>query len=112
MEKITKMPQQASINEQLNNSIELIEKLVALGEQIEINKSTLETVCEAMRRQELNSSFFTVAEIAEALHCTTKSAMQELRRRNVELIASGKSYIVFKDNFFNAFGGGTYAGYR
>ena len=90
---------------QLNQTINLIENLIALGRSIELNKDTLETVNEAMKKQELNNSFFTVAEIAEALHCTPKSAMQEMRRRNVELIATGKSYVVYKENFYNAFRG-------
>lgn len=106
MEKITKMPQQASdLSVQLNQTINLIENLISLGHSIEVNKDTLETVNEAMKKQELNNSFFTVAEIAEALHCTPKSAMQEMRRRNVELIATGKSYVVYKENFYNAFRG-------
>ena len=46
-----------------------------------------------------------VTPITEALHCTPKSAMQEMRRRNVELIATGKSYVVYKENFYNAFRG-------
>lgn len=106
MEKITKMPQQAiDLSVQLNQTINLIENLISLGHSIELNKDTLETVNEAMKKQELNNSFFTVAEIAEALHCTPKSAMQEMRRRNVELIATGKSYVVYKENFYNAFRG-------
>ena len=76
MEKITKMPQQASdLSVQLNQTINLIENLISLGHSIELNKDTLETVNEAMKKQELNNSFFTVAEIAEALHCTPKSAI-------------------------------------
>lgn len=82
---------------------EIVDKLLVLGDKFKANRSELEYVQEQLRRQELNSNFYTMDEVAEALHCEKKSAISTLRNRGVELIASGKSFVVQRDNFLNAF---------
>ncbi len=82
---------------------QLVDKLLVLGDKIKANRSELEYVQEQLRRQELNSNFYTMDEVAEALHCEKGSAIKTLRNRGVELIASGKSFVVQRDNFLNAF---------
>lgn len=82
---------------------EIVDKLLVLGDKFKANRSELEYVQEQLRRQELNSNFYTMDEVAEALHCEKKSAINTLRKRGVELIDSGKSFVVQRDNFLNAF---------
>ncbi len=82
---------------------QLVDNLLILGEKIKNNRSELEYLQEQLRRQELRSNFYTMDEVAEALHCEKKSATNTLRRRGVELIDSGKSFVVLRDNFLNAF---------
>jgi hypothetical protein len=82
---------------------EIVDKLLVLGDKFKANRSELEYVQEQLRRQELNSNFYTMDEVAEALHCEKGSAIKTLRNRGVELISSGKSFVVQRDNFLNAF---------
>lgn len=80
-----------------------IDGLLELSNKINTNSYQIKNIQEQLRRQEINSNFYTVAEVAEALHCQTKKAFEELRARNVEIIEAGKTYVVQKDNFLNAF---------
>ncbi len=82
---------------------QLVDKLLILGDTLKANRSELECLQSQLRRQELNSNFYTMDEVAEALHCEKPSAINTLRNRGVELIASGKSFVVQKDNLLNAF---------
>ena len=82
---------------------EIVDKLLVLGDKFKANRSELEYVQEQLRRQELNSNFYTMDEVAEALHCEKGSAIKTLRNRGVELISSGKSFVVQRDNFLNVF---------
>ena len=82
---------------------QLVDKLLVLSDKFNENRSELEYIQAQLRRQELNSNFYTMDEVAEALHCEKKSAINTLRNRGVELIASGKSFVVQKDNLLNAF---------
>lgn len=88
----------------IQSQIAFIDALLELGDKVKENRPQLEYMVELMRKQELNSQFYTVAEVAEALHCQTKRAMDMLRERNVEIINAGKSYVVNKDAFLDAFG--------
>ena len=83
--------------------IQLVDNLLLLGDKLKANRTELEGLQAQLRRQELNSNFYTMDEVAEALHCEKKSAINTLRNRGVELIASGKSFVVQKDNLLNAF---------
>lgn len=84
-----------------------VDNLLELGDKIKQNKPQLEYIVELMRKQELNNQFYTIAEVAEALHCQNKRAMELLRENNVQIIEAGKSYVVNKDVFLKAFGGGS-----
>lgn len=82
---------------------QLVDKLLVLGDKIKANRTDLEYVQAQLRRQELNSNFYTMDEVAEALHCEKSTAIKNLRNRGVELVSSGKSFVVQRDNFINAF---------
>lgn len=86
--------------EQLN---QFIDGLLQLADKIQQNKPQLQAVQENVRQIELNNNFYTLSEVAEALHCTTKTAKEELRKRGVEIIDAGKTYVVLKSNFIKAF---------
>lgn len=81
----------------------LVDGLLALGDKIKSNEPQLQSVQATMRQMELNNNFYTIAEVAEALHCQNKKAFEELRKRNVPIIEAGKTYVVQRDNFLNAF---------
>lgn len=81
----------------------LIDGLLELGDKINSNSPQLQGVQERLRQIELNSNFCTISEVAEALHCQNKKAFEELRKRNVPIIDAGKTYVVQRDNFLNAF---------
>lgn len=81
----------------------LVDGLLEIGEKIRNNEAQLEHLSEQLRRQELNNQFYTITEVADALHCKTKRAYELLREHNVPIIESGKSYVVNKKSFLNAF---------
>lgn len=99
--KVFAFPNQAVSN--VKAQIDYIEALLELGDKVKENRSQLECMVELMRKQELNSQFYTVAEVAEALHCQTKKASELLRKNNVPIISAGKNYVVNKEAFLSAF---------
>ena len=87
----------------LEKEIRYIDKLLELGAKIHDNEEQLEVVLKLLRKYEIVSQFYTMDEVAEALHCEKKSAINGLRNRGVELVSQGKVFVVQKDNFLNAF---------
>lgn len=81
----------------------LIDGLLELGDKIKSNSTHLQDIQGHLRQIELNNNFYTISEIAEALHCQNKKAFEELRKRGVPIIEAGKTYVVNKENFLNAF---------
>ncbi len=91
------------------SSVQMLNKfvdgLLELSDKLKNNHIQLSEVQRMLKQQELNDNFCSIKEVAEALNCTPKSAMNELRKRNVEIITSSKTYMVQRDNFLNAFRG-------
>ena len=81
----------------------LVDAFLVLGDKIKSNEQQLQSVQAQMRQMELNNNFYTIAEVAEALHCQNKKALEELRKRNVPIIEAGKTYVVLRENFLDAF---------
>ena len=90
---------------EVDKMLKLVNGLLELGDKVKSNQPQLESVSQMLRQQEINSQFYLITECAEALHCQPKRAIELLRQRGVEIINAGKSYVVFKDDFINAFGG-------
>lgn len=88
---------------------QFIDALLELGDKIKGNAPQLRYIQDELRMQELKGNFYTIAEVVEAMHCTTKTAMKRLEERGVEILDYGKTYVVFKDNFLNAFREVSYA---
>lgn len=94
-----------SINEALsevNQMNALVDGLIELGGKICNNKETLKMIIEQIRINELRSDFLTMEDVGEALRCSAKSAISEMKKRGVELIDSGKGYVVNREDFYNA----------
>lgn len=83
---------------------QFIDGLLQLGDKIKNNEQQLSAIQDALRMQELKGNFYTIAEVAEALNCSPKTAKKRLEERGVEILTGySKSDMVFKDNFLNAF---------
>lgn len=80
-----------------------VDNLIDLADKVKDNSHQLRYIQEEMRKKEINDIFITVAEAAEAMHCGKKTAMKRLEERGVEILDYGKTYVVFKENFLNAF---------
>jgi hypothetical protein len=81
----------------------IVDELLALGKKISGGADELTQLQQFLKERELQSQFYTVDEVAAALHCQYKAAKQELDRRGVEIITCGKVHMVNKDNFLRAF---------
>lgn len=82
-----------------------VDKLLKLGDSISLNKIQLTSLLDTLRRAEINSQFITIAEAAEALHCSPKRAVDYLKQRGVEIIDAGKTYVIYKKAFDESFEG-------
>ena len=82
---------------------EFIDQVLALGNKIKSNEQQLMNLQDELRMLDLKENFYTVAEVAEALHCTPKTALKLLKEKDVPILDHGKTYVVFKENFLNAF---------
>lgn len=98
-----------TIDETVDDIVKLqttVDKLLKLGDSISLNKIQLTSLLDTLRRAEINSQFITIAEAAEALHCSPKRAVEYLKQRNVEIIDAGKTYVIYKKAFDESFEGG------
>lgn len=99
-----------TIDDTMNDIAKLqmtVDKLLKLGDSISLNKIQLSTLLDTLRRAEINSQFITIAEAAEALHCSPKRAVEYLKQRNVEIIDAGKTYVIYRKAFDKSFEGGS-----
>lgn len=83
-----------------------VNQLIKLGDSISLNNIQLTSLLDTLRRSEINSQFITIAEAAEALHCSPKRAVEYLKQRNVEIIDAGKTYVIYRKAFDKSFEGG------
>lgn len=98
-----------TIDETVDDIVKLqttVDKLLKLGDSISLNKIQLTSLLDTLRRAEINSQFITIAEAAEALHCSPKRAVEYLKQRNVEIIDAGKTYVIYRKAFDESFEGG------
>lgn len=98
-----------TIDETVDDIVKLqttVDKLLKLGDLISLNKIQLTSLLDTLRRAEINSQFITIAEAAEALHCSPKRAVEYLKQRNVEIIDAGKTYVIYRKAFDESFEGG------
>lgn len=84
-----------------------VNQLIKLGDSISLNNIQLTSLLDTLRRSEINSQFITIAEAAEALHCSPKRAVEYLKQRNVEIIDAGKTYVIYRKAFDKSFEGGS-----
>ncbi len=98
-----------TIDDTTNDIVKLqvtVDKLLKLGDSIAANQTQLSTLLDTLRRVDINSKFITIAEAAEALHCSPKRAVEYLKQRNVEIIDAGKTYVIYRKAFDESFEGG------
>lgn len=95
-----------TIDDTMNDIVKLqvtVDKLLKLGDSIAANQTQLSTLLDTLRRADINSKFITIAEAAEALHCSPKRAVEYLKQRNVEIIDAGKTYVISRKAFIDSF---------
>lgn len=98
-----------TIDDTMNDIVKLqvtVDKLLKLGDSIAANQTQLSTLLDTLRRADINSKFITIAEAAEALHCSPKRAVEYLKQRNIEIIDAGKTYVIYRKAFDESFEGG------
>lgn len=92
------------------NEIKMLEQVVngllELNKLIKANGTELEEMLATLKKAEINNSFMTVADAAEALQCSTKRATEYLKQRNIEIIDAGKTYVIYKNAFIESFANG------
>ena len=95
-----------TIDDTMNDIVKLqvtVDKLLKLGDSIAANQTQLSTLLDTLRRADINSKFITIAEAAEALHCSPKRAIEYLKQRNIEIIDAGKTYVIYRKAFDESF---------